>query len=122
MSTTRVLLDLGSSDTASPPNNVIEVELPDGYYRVWSGALKPGDLYLNDFLARDGITTWEPVTYFPAEREARFGRPYSSANWYLCVIRRGEPVVPACERCGVEPRFNRLRDCRSCAAIVAGKG
>jgi hypothetical protein len=121
MPITRVLLDLGSSDTASPRNHIIEVELPEGYYRVWSGALKPGDLYLNDFLAQDGIVFWEPVTYFPTEQEARLGRRWSSAKWYVCLIRRGEPAVLPCERCGVHPRAHRLRFCRACAGIVAGR-
>jgi hypothetical protein len=122
MSTTRVLMpDLKDEDPASPLNPVIEVEMPPGHYRVWGGALKPGDLYLDEFRLRDGVTSWEPVTWFPTAREARLNRPYSSAGWYLCVVRRGAEVVPPCERCGVAVRAHGLRYCRYCAAVIAGK-
>jgi hypothetical protein len=119
MPTTRVLLEeAGDVDPAFPFNRVVEVELPDGYYRVWDGALKPGDLYLSRLAALDGRTVWEPITEFPTEREAKRGDPGSSAGWYECVVRKGVEVVPPCDRCGVNGRERGLRFCRLCAVIM----
>jgi hypothetical protein len=79
--TTRVLLYLEDEDAASPRNKVIDVDLPHGYYRVWDGALKPGDLYLNEWRARDGVIRWEPSrTSRPSGRRGSAGPGPRSAG------------------------------------------
>lgn len=90
------------------------VEIPDGYRRVWRGAVLLGDLYLNCVLAADGIYQWEPMD---AEScQPRRGNYYTHADGYACVVRRGEssPDKP-CERCECRPvRFG----CRYCIGCI----
>jgi hypothetical protein len=122
MPTTRVLLEtVDHSDPASPRNRVADVDLPEGYYRVWECALNPGDLFLNRLAALDGLITWEPVTEFPTPAEVRDNKAGSTAGWYACLFRKGEEVVPACDRCKVAGRFARLRFCKACALILTGR-
>lgn len=100
-------------------DRICDVTLPDGWRRVWDGALVPGDKYLHMLLFLDGITHWEPVVDFPTYRQMKDGAPYSSARWYACLIRRGHPVDEACEECEVEPKRFGHRYCEECCYEVA---
>jgi hypothetical protein len=93
---------------------VREVELPCGYYRVWDGAFKPGDLYL-DMMA--GGVVWKPVK-MPTRRETKDDAAYSSVKWYGCIVRVGEPVMDACPRCKCAPRMLTNKFCRVCCRQV----
>jgi hypothetical protein len=100
----------------STDNNMVEVELPDGYYRVFSGALKPDDLYLNCLLARDGITQWEPLNQ--KHLAAKYNEPDGHAGWFTCLIRRGVMVEQPCERCECFKRDFKLRFCWLCIPLA----
>jgi hypothetical protein len=117
MTTEKVLTHYGDvSDNCSPLNTIVEVEIPEGYRRVWTGALRPGDLYLHfDGGQTDG---WRPVK-LPTAKQIKRGDPDSEAHWFGCVIRAdGGPVQQPCERCSVSPRMRNGRFCRLCAGIV----
>ena len=90
------------------------IELPPGWYRVLSGAIKPRDRYLAaDYFWEDGEIHWCEVTRLP-----RPGEPLSTADWYLCLIRRGEPVEVLCPRCRRKPARLGYRYCRDCCGEV----
>jgi hypothetical protein len=96
---------------AWPSEVIIDVDLPAGYHRVFSGALKPGDLYLHLGELRQGRTVWHPVKLDDPLR--------MTAGWYTCVIRPGDtPAQEACERCGCEARAHGQRYCRGCAKAI----
>lgn len=97
-----------------PAARIETVELPDGFYRVYRGSIKPGDLYLNAVLfCDDGIESWSEV------EPACFGDwLYGQADAYLCLIRRGSPVDEPCERCEVEARKIGYRFCGMCCHEV----
>jgi hypothetical protein len=85
------------------------VELPVGFYRVWCGAVKPGDMYLDwDVWCRSrGRSSYWAV----------IGDLRSDAGAYECLIRRGTPVNEACARCGcVDVAFNH--HCSFCCDII----
>lgn len=97
-----------------PPSRVIVVDVPDGWHRVWRGALKPDDLYLQRMLALDGIVTWVPM----GESDER-GPTYQNAEVFTCVIRIGEQSVDhPCERCEVRHRERGNRFCWYCCRAV----
>lgn len=98
----------------------VEVELPEGWRRVWTGALKPGDMYLNQVLIQDGIVQWEPVTEFPTVEQMRHKDVGSSADWYGCLIRNdgGPEIEEGCERCKIFHRVKGERFCNACRMIV----
>jgi len=96
---------------------IVQVEFPDGYRRVFFGALCPGDLYLNCVLISDGIVKWE-IPEMPSDREVRKHAPNSTAEWFACLVRRGSEVTPVCERCKVKPRAGRNRFCVECCMDV----
>lgn len=96
------------------PENIITVELPEGYRRVWLGAICPGDLYLNRFAATAGVIEWRPVEYSPY---------YPTADYYVCLIRRGkDDPVGTCERCEVHPKKSRHRFCQACCDHIIAEG
>jgi hypothetical protein len=100
---------------------ILDVQLPEGCRRVWTGALCPGDMYLHCGKALDGLTEWLPVD-LPTASEVRRGDPYSAAHWYALVIRRGtDSPQKACERCEVEPALVGYRFCRGCCRAVCGR-
>ena len=108
MSTVKVLVDApDTNDNLSPRNRIVAVELPDGYRRVWVGAVLPGDLYLDVQQAKEGAVRWVYVT-----------KPAPGAHWYACLIRRGLASDPPCERCEVEARRFGLRYCRTCIRVL----
>jgi hypothetical protein len=86
------------------------LELPAGWYRVLSGAIKPGDRCLdNGWFWRTGAVRWYELTRVPPP-----GRPFSTADWYGCLIRPGEPVEVLCPRCHEQPVRLGYRYCRGC--------
>lgn len=91
---------------------VKEVDLPRGYYRVWEGALKPGDLYFNLKSER-----WDAVA-LPTLRQIDDDEPYSSVSWFGCIVRVGVPVKEACQLCGCAPRMLKNKYCRHCCREV----
>jgi hypothetical protein len=94
-----------------PAEVVIDVDLPAGFVRVFSGALKPGDLYLHLGELRRGPFIWRPVRLDDPLR--------TTAGWYTCVIRPGtRPAQETCERCGCEARVHGQRYCRGCAKVI----
>ena len=98
----------------------MEVEMLPGYYRVFSGALKPADLYLNMVLLADGIVAWESIDASATERRARSLR-VDATQIPVCVIRLGSPVEKACERCGMDAVVRGERFCSLCRAIILNK-
>ena len=87
-----------------------EIDLPAGWYRVLSGAIKPGDYELDvgQYVERSEVV-WLPLTRFPRARD-----PYGTADWYFCLIRFGEPVDALCPRCHTEPVRIGYRYCEDC--------
>lgn len=113
----KTTIALGDTVTFDPLDwNPIKVELPDGYYRVWSGAAKPGDLYLNMILIRDEIVQWEP-----REDAILVEHCLQTIQVPVCVIRLGTPVDKACERCEAEPAVRGERFCDYCREIIKQK-
>ena len=91
------------------------LDIPDGWYRVLSGAVKPGDRYLAEDLFWDrGEVEWHDLRRFPPP-----DRPDGTAEWYLCLIRRGEPVEALCPRCHNAPVRHGYRYCKQCSWDVA---
>jgi hypothetical protein len=94
-----------------PAEIIVEVDCPPGWHRVFSGALKPGDLYLHLGDLRRGLTTWHPIRLDDPLR--------TTAGWYTCVIRKGDaPAQEACERCSCEAKVFGQRYCRGCARAI----
>lgn len=91
--------------------DIVDVDLPEGYRRVWRGAVKPGDLYLAVGEIREGRELWLDVHYDGHDLAQVAGE-------FLCLIRpdlhRGEPPDLECEMCEVAPRLRRHRYCRHC--------
>jgi len=88
-----------------------EFELPAGWYRVLSGAVKPGDRCLDEDLYWDtGAIRWcAPTTLFLESDE-----PGEFAQEFLCLIRVGEPVEVVCPCCGLDPVLTGYRYCWAC--------
>ena len=95
---TRIVVQLGHNK---------QVELPEGYYQVLSGMVKPTDLELNLLFWRDGRIVWEPVT-----------PPYKKVWKYGCVIRKGVSPDKVCERCKTEAAIYGQRYCAVCRLEV----
>ena len=102
----------------------LDVDIPEGWYRVLSGAVKPGDHCLNRHLARDGIVSWVPVDESPltvaltATLDTLSG-VYQRVETYDCVIRIGAAVDKPCEQCGNAAAMTGYRFCWDCAAQIA---
>jgi hypothetical protein len=91
-----------------------EFEIPAGWYRVLSGAVKPGDRFLSvDVFWRTGEIVWDDLTKPPPP-----AAEYGSADWYVCLIRRGEPVEVLCPRCHSAPVRHGYRYCEECSTSV----
>jgi hypothetical protein len=97
------------------PRREASLEIPAGWYRVLSGVVKPGDRHLNDELFwQTGDIEWcEFSSFLPP------GGPYGTADWFSCLIRRGEPVDVLCPRCHSAPVGPGLRYCKPCSWNVA---
>ena len=88
------------------------VPIPEGYYRVLSGAAKPTDLMLCmiTFL-KDGAVDWVPVS------EVFQGRLVHSRH-IDCLIREGIPVEKACPRCERFAPKEGYRFCKDCCGEI----
>jgi hypothetical protein len=94
-----------------------ELNLPDGWYRVLSGAAKPGDQCLNiDAFWKTGAVEWYVLT-----NPAAPGDDYGDADDYCCLIRRGLPVEVLCPRCRDAPVRFGYRYCEDCCHQVVRK-
>jgi hypothetical protein len=104
-------------ETIRPPYREATVELPAGWYRVLSGALKPGDRCLAAGIFWEfGAVYWNELTEFPPP-----GALFSTAEGYVCLIRRGEPVEALCPRCHVAAIRRGYRFCWSCCNAIASE-
>lgn len=114
----KVLLRGLSAD--SPNALVASVELPEGWRRVWTGALKPGDRYLNRTAMLEK-EDWQEIPWVDLDYEEAMNDELTRRNGAMlfeCLIRRGAPVEEACERCEVAPRHGRNRFCSGCCWVV----
>lgn len=92
-------------------NDVRWVQLPEGFYRVVSGALKPSDLVLCLLtLVRDNRVVWDKAAdVYPN------GGP---ATFYGVVIRKGVAVDPVCPRCEGAKPVKSWKYCKNCLSEV----
>lgn len=86
-----------------------EVEIAEGWRRVFTGGLKVGDLFLDMVQIRENNIVWLPVE--PADR----------AQDYECVIRHEPPEQSpehVCERCLMKGAVRGNKYCPDCTEIV----
>lgn len=76
----------------------VRATMPEGYYRVLSGALKPTDLFYSANAESETGNPWSMIgdAFFAV---AGLGE----LEHYLCVIRKGTPVDVPCQRCHARP-------------------
>ena len=88
------------------------VPMPEGYYRVVSGAAKPSDLSLCllSFI-RDGRVVWHRVD------EIQPGKEVHSRSFDV-LIRKGVPVDEVCPRCEARKPAKGWKYCRPCCHEV----
>ena len=104
----KAVVDIG---TIWEPELTIEVDIPPGWRRVFRGIVLTGDRYLHVHEAEAGRELWVEITEQPRP-------PSDQAQLWSCLIRRGEPVDEACERCRKEPRIVGERYCEYCRKDV----
>ena len=97
-------------------DEVTEVELPDEHYRVLTGAIREGDMFLNCVLLRDGIVAWEPADTRDNRKNCKC--QHGPAGAFACLIRRGTPVDKLCERCEQHAAYGDMRYCWQCAEVI----
>jgi hypothetical protein len=126
MAVARVLLD--ALNPWAPDARFIDVEIPTGYRRVFAGALRPGDLHLDpatieaagDLVPGDTTAAvWLQVQ--PGKRPA--GYP-DGAQWYMLVVRRGDPATSPdqpCESCLAIARIFGERYCDYCRGVILAR-
>lgn len=101
-------------ESLGEPEPEARLEIPAGWYRVLSGAVKPGDRCLDcELFWQTGAIQWYELTEFPPP-----GQPLGTAGWYCCLIRRGEPVEVLCPRCHRAPVRLGYRYCKDCSNAV----
>ncbi len=71
------------------------VQLPEGYYRVLSGAVKVGDLHLHCEKWLKGKVEWVEIEFPEVDPQSL----WREATAFLCLIRKGEPVEEVCTGC-----------------------
>jgi len=96
----------------NPKGTVVEVELPEGWRRVWRGAVKEHDRFLNwSAFAETGEVQWETVD----ERDTKLAR---SEDIFTLLIRHDARLGPGpdlpCEACELEHRETGMRFCETC--------
>jgi len=91
----------------------LAIELPPGYRRVFSGAVKPGDQYLDLDALKEGRMVFVPLP-----------EPRAPGNWgaraeeYDLLIRRDASLNDECERCHEYPKVFGERYCVMCGGEV----
>lgn len=110
MATTRVWLDGWGS--GSP----VAVEMPHGYRRVFRGAVRPGDLWLDRLAFRAGHVRWCRIEDGPY----RLDSPANKAEYYTCLVRNDGGPCPdePCWRCEALPKHYGCRFCVACTGEV----
>lgn len=102
-------------DPYEKASRTAEIEIPDGWYRVLSGVVKPGDRYINSRLFwADGIVEWIDLDIGKVDFR-RKKHHYDTPQWFTCLIRRGEPVDRQCPSCNEEAVPVGWKACRGCA-------
>lgn len=83
---------------------VFQVCPPAGFFRVWSGQLQVGDLYLDALRAELGRCEWRRITFEIALQMAETHNPTDRAELVSCLVRQtaGGEVGRPCARCGAE--------------------
>lgn len=112
MDTTRVITSnqLSERDPARRP--CVDVEMPKDCRRVWSGAVKRGDMFLSALAIEEGKARW----LFVEDLD-------SQADDYLCLVRPDNaPVEEACERCHGYAKQCGYCYCGDCYEAVAQAG
>jgi hypothetical protein len=89
------------------PKRSAEVEIPDHWYRVLSGVIKPGDLYLDFTAFKEGKLIWRPAE--------KTGEPHWEC---ACLIREGMAVDKRCERCAEKAALPGERFCAGCRQVL----
>jgi hypothetical protein len=113
MITARVLCAT-PEDRDPAKSNYVEVALPIGFRRVFSGAVKPGDRFLDMTPPQPGEMVGVPVW-----KLADGGHLRGVADHYACLIRPDQyPVEEVCERCKCQVRVEGHRFCADCCGIV----
>jgi hypothetical protein len=103
------------SSIGSPFN--LDVELPKGWYAVLSGAVKPGDMFLDAFLfTENGSVNWIDVDLGDLRKN-----PPKTSKYFMCLIRKGVPVEEQCPMCYEEAKLPRCKYCATCCAEVIKK-
>ena len=104
----------GWYDPDEPLANTQIVDMPSGYYRVWSGAAKPFDLYAQQ--TADGEIVWcivgDALDYDPL---------LNMAASFLALIRIGWPVENPCMRCCSAAREDGYYCCLRCSRVLEEK-
>ena len=108
-------IDFLDSDRAT----VVEVEIPQGYYRVFSGAVKPTDKFLNLQAIKEGQVIW---LYVDIEENMRLPKgPRNNASVFGCLIRKGTAVEEPCIRCQCQPKRPRHKYCIYCCDVLLNR-
>ena len=112
MPTTRVITSCQISERDPARRPCVDVDMPLDCRRVWSGAVKRGDMFLSALAIEDGEARW----LFVEDLQ-------SQADDYLCLIRPDNaPVEEACERCNGYPKKWQHRYCRDCCEAIVKAG
>jgi hypothetical protein len=88
------------------------VPIPEGYYRVLSGAAKPTDLMLCMLsFMKSGTVDWVPVKLV-------FSKQPIHSRHIDCLIRKGVPVEKACPRCERQAVAAGYKFCKQCCGEI----
>jgi hypothetical protein len=99
------------------------VQIPKGYYRVLSGALKPTDLFYAERHRKETGSPWATVNTLSGIFESS-NDLIGQVEHYLCVIRKGVPVDAPCARCHSKPVCEQgklVELCESCYEKMIAK-
>lgn len=106
-------------------DEIIEIDLPDGWQPVWEGLAKPGDMYLHStkIHSKERAIEWIPITFESFMKHEGYNRheydEHNLVGWYTLVIREtpdpvGKPC-PVCEcRCVVKVTEDKDYAIHSC--------
>jgi hypothetical protein len=89
---------------------IVEIDLPDGYRRVWKGITRKGDMHLHWSLFQEGgVISWVDVD--PKDTD-------DAVYTYALLIRPdahlGEGPDKPCDACGLHARDEDTRFCWRC--------
>jgi hypothetical protein len=99
-----------------------KVTVPEGYYRVLSGAIKPTDLFYSQKNREETGNHWAKVSQMFGDLGP--DHLFGDATHYLCVIRKGVPVDAPCQKCHAKPVCEQgklVELCEECYGKVSTK-